>query len=166
MMLSVGGHMQALALSALDVTKADAAFSTGAGVTAIAELKRLADDPKVKAFLELSRLGKSAEQAETFLENIDRALLLSRYQTTSRASPIATGDDQDLLIEIEDATSAALNYYDANKTPQMIRLFELAMVAADAQTSATNSDTLLTWGPGRLMPILEGPLQQHCIFPK
>lgn len=163
MLIAVGEHMQALAASALDPKKADADFEANAGAGAIRDVKRLASDPKVMAFLKLWRLGQSVEQTSSFLDNIERALLLARIQTQAKASPVATGDDPELLIELETIAGAPLEYFDANQSPEMTRFFELMIAAGDALTSASNQDALLAWGPGKLLPLLEPALKEHCI---
>lgn len=162
-LLAVGEHLQGFAASVLDAKQADADFESSARPGALQELKRLAGDPKVKEFLKLQRIAQSIEQTSTYLENTERALLLARLMTTARASPVATGDDQALLIEMETVAGAPLEYFDANQTPELTRLFELMIAAGDALVSASNQDAVLKWGPGKLLPILEPPLKDHCI---
>jgi hypothetical protein len=108
--------------------------------------------------------GKSAvEQTQTYLENIERALLLSRVETKGRANPLASGDAA-LEEEIEKATSAPLDYADANKGKAMDRFLELLVIAERTLAETSNRDELLQWGPGKLMVVLEGPLKANCIM--
>lgn len=69
-----------------------------------------------------------------------------------------------MLEAIEKVSSAPLDYYDANKTRAMTRLLELMVIAERAVSETSNRDELLKWGPGRLMPILEGPLKDNCVM--
>jgi hypothetical protein len=161
-LVAVGDHMRQLAASMQDGPKAEAQFAAQAGRGATEELRRLASDPVVKEFLARNRDRSAVEQTQTYLENIERALLLSRVQTRARASPLSTGDD--ILLEIEKVSSAPLDYVDANKTRAMMRFLELTIIAERAVGDTSNRDGLLTWGPGRLMVILEGPLKEHCIM--
>ena len=162
MIVAVGDNMRQLSTGMQNVPKAEAQFAAQAGRGATDELGRLASDPVVKQFLALNRSRSAVELTQTYLENIERALLLSRVQTRARASPLSTGDD--ILLEIEKVSSAPLDYYDANKTRAMTRLLELMVIAERAISETSNRDELLKWGPGRLMPILEGPLKDNCIM--
>jgi hypothetical protein len=117
----------------------------------------------VKEFLVRMR-GKSAvEQTQIYLENIERALLLSRVEIKGHANPLASGDS-DLQEEIEKATSAPLDYVDANKGKAMDRFLDLVIIAERTLADTSNRDELLQWGPGKLMVILEEPLKAHCIM--
>jgi hypothetical protein len=162
MIVAVGDNMRQLSTGMQNVPKAEAQFAAQAGRGATDELGRLANDPVVKQFLALNRSRSAVELTQTYLENIERALLLSRVQTSARASPLSTGDNV-MLEEIEKVSSAPLDYYDANKTAAMNRILELMIIAERAIGDTSNRDELLKWGPGRLMPILEGPLKEHCI---
>jgi hypothetical protein len=162
-LVAVGDHMRQLAASAQDGPKAEAQFAAEAGAGATEELRRLANDSVVKEFLALNRARSAVEQTQTYLDNIERALLLSRVQTSARASPLSTGDNV-MLEEIEKVSSAPLDYYDANKTAAMNRFLELMIVAERALAETSNRDELLKWGPGRLMVVLEGPLKDNCIM--
>jgi hypothetical protein len=163
MLIAAGDHMRQLAASGQDGPKADAAFTAQAGKGAIAELRRLSNDPVVKEFLVRMR-GKSAvEQTQIYLENIERALLLSRVEIKGHANPLASGDS-DLQEEIEKATSAPLDYVDANKGKAMDRFLDLVIIAERTLADTSNRDELLQWGPGKLMVILEEPLKAHCIM--
>jgi hypothetical protein len=162
MLVAVGDHMRQLAASVQDGPKAEAAFAAQAGAGSTEELRRLSGEPVVREFLVLNRNRSTVEQTQTYLDNIERALLLSQMQTSARASPLATGDAV-LLDEIEKVSSAPLDYVDANKSDAMNRFLELLIIAERARTETSNQDELLRWGPGRLMVILEGPLKDHCI---
>lgn len=162
MLVAVGDHMRQLSASTQNAPKAEAQFAAQAGRGATAELERLANEPTVKQFLVLTRARSAVELTQTYLENIERALLLSRVQTRARASPLATGESE-ILLEIEKVSSAPLDYADANKTRAMTRFLELMIIAERALGDTSNRDELLKWGPGRLMVILEGPLKEHCI---
>jgi hypothetical protein len=163
MLVTVGDHMRQLAASVQDGPKAEAQFAAQAGRGAAEEMRRLSGDAVVKQFLVLNRNSRAVEQIQTYLDNIERALLLSRVQTRARASPLATGDSV-MLEEIEKVSEAPLNYADANKTKAMNRFLELMLKAEGAVQNTSNRDALLTWGPGRLMVILEGPLKDNCIM--
>jgi hypothetical protein len=163
MLVAVGEHMRQLATSALDGSKVDAEFAAQAGAGAAEEFRRLSGEPVVREFLVRLRSSHAVEQTQNYLENIERALLLKRVQTQGQANPIASGD-ADLQNEIEQASSAPLDYVDANKDKAMERFFELMAVAERALSDTSNRDELLKWGPGRLMVILEGPLKAHCIM--
>ena len=163
MLVAVGDQIRQLAANADDGVKAEAQFAAQAGRGATEELRRLADDPVVKEFLALSRNRSAVEQTQAYLDNLERALLLSRVVTSARASPLSTGDS-DMLEEIEKVSSAQLDYYDANKTAAMKRFVELMIIAERAVAETSNRDELLKWGPGRLMVILEGPLKDNCIM--
>ena len=163
MLVAVGDHMRQLSTSAQNAPKAEAQFAAQAGRGATEELGRLANDPVVKQFLVLNRSRSAVELTQTYLENIERALLLSRVQTRARASPLSTGDNV-MLDEIEKVSSAPLDYVDANKTRAMTRLLDLMIIAERAVGDTSNRDELLKWGPGRLMVILEGPLKEHCVM--
>lgn len=163
MIVAVGDNMRQLASSMQNVPKAEAQFATQAGRGATDELGRLAADPVVKQFLVLNRSRSAVELTQTYLENIERALLLSRVQTRAQASPLSTGDSE-MLEAIEKVSSAPLDYYDANKTRAMTRLLELMVIAERAASETSNRDELLKWGPGRLMPILEGPLKDNFVM--
>ena len=102
-------------------------------------MQRLSDDPVVKEFLVLNRSRTAVEQTQTYLENIERALLLKRVETRGRASPLSTGDSA-MLDEIEKVCSAPLDYVDANKTRAMDRLLELMIVAERALANTSNRD--------------------------
>lgn len=163
MLVAVGQHMRQLAASAQDGPRADAEFAAQAGAGAADELQRLAGEPVVREFLVRLRSQHAVEQTQTYLENIERALLLSRVQTQGRASPLATGET-DLLEEIEKISSAPLDYVDANRGNAMDRFLELTTIAESALSDTSNRDQLLKWGPGRLMVILEEPLKAHCVM--
>ena len=124
---------------------------------------RLAGEPVVREFLVRLRNRTMVDQTQQYLENIERALLLSRVETKRQANPLATGE-ADLLDEIEQASSAPLDYVDANKTKSMERFLELMIVAERVLANTSNRDELLQWGPGKLMVILEGPLKAHCVM--
>lgn len=162
MLVAVGDHMRQLAAISWNGPKAQAQFDARAGRGATEELQRLANDPIVKQFLVLNRSRSAVETTQTYLENIERALLLSRVQTRARASPLSTGDD--ILLEIEKVREAPLEHADANKTQAMTRLVQLMEIAESALNDTSNLDELLKWGPGRLMIILEGPLKENCIM--
>ena len=162
MLVAVGDHMRQLAINAHDGPKAEAQFAAQAGAGATEELRRLSNDPGVKEFLVRNRDRSAVEQTQAYLENIERALLLSRVETRARASPLATGDD--ILLDIEKVSSAPLDYVDANKSPAMNRFLELMIIAERAVGDTSNRDELLKWGPGRLMVVLEGPLKANCIM--
>jgi hypothetical protein len=162
-LVAVGDHMKQLAASAQDGPKADAAFAAQAGKGAVAELRRLSAEPVVKEFLVQMRSRSAVEQTQTYLENIERALLLNRVQIKGHANPLASGD-ADLQEEIEKATSAPLDYADANKGKAMDRFLELLIIAERTLAETSNRDELLQWGPGRLMVVLEGPLKANCIM--
>jgi hypothetical protein len=163
MIVAVGDHMRQLAASTQDGPKAEAQFAAQAGRSATEELQRLSNDPVVKQFLVLNRSRSAVEQTQTYLDNIERALLLKRVETRGRASPLATGDSA-MLDEIEKVSSAPLDYVDANKTRAMTRLLDLMIIAERAVGDTSNRDELLRWGPGRLMVILEGPLKEYCVM--
>jgi hypothetical protein len=163
MLVAVGDHMRQLATSAQDGPKAEAQFATQAGRGSTEELGRLSNDPVVKQFLILNRSRSAVEQTQTYLDNIERALLLSRVQTRARASPLSTGDSV-ILDEIEKVSSAPLDFVDANKSRAMTRFLELMIVAERVMAETSNRDELLKWGPGRLMVVLEGPLKEHCVM--
>lgn len=163
MIVAVGDHMRQLASSMQNVPKAEAQFAAQAGQGAVQELARLAGDPVVKQFLLLNSRRSAVELTQTYLENIERALMLNRVQISAKASPAAAGDGA-MLDEIEKVSSAPLDYYDANKTSAMTRLLELMIIAERAVSDTSNRDELLKWGPGRLMPILEGPLKDNCVM--
>lgn len=163
MLVAVGDHMRQVSTSGQNPPKAEAQFAAQAGRGATAELERLAKEPVVKQFLALNRARSAVELTQTYLDNIERALLLSRVQTRARASPLATGESA-ILLEIEKVSSAPLDYADANKTRAMTRFLELMIIAERALGDTSNRDELLKWGPGRLMVVLEGPLKEHCIM--
>lgn len=162
MIIAVGDHMQALAATALDVKVAEAAFTATAGPGAAAELEKLAADPAVKELLTLKRKADAVGQTNTYLDNIERAMLLTRIQTTQRASPIAVGD-QDILIEMENVESAPAEFIDTSKSPAVQRFMDLAAKASESYIAGSNKELWLTWGPTKLMPILLQPLKDHCI---
>jgi hypothetical protein len=163
MLVAVGEHMRQLAAGALDGPKADAEFAAQAGPEAIEELRRLSGEPVVREFVVQMRSRSAAEQTQTYLENIERALLLSRVEVKGHANPLASGDT-DLEEEIEKASSAPLDYADANKGKAMDRFLELVIIAERTLADTSNRDELLQWGPGKLMVILEGPLKTNCIM--
>ena len=163
MLVAVGEHMRQLAASALDGPKADAEFVAQAGAGAIEELRRLSGEPVVREFVVQMRSRSAVEQTQTYLENIDRALLLKRVEVKGHANPLASGDT-DLAEEIEKVSSAPLDYADANKGKAMDRFLELLIIAERTLADTSNGDELLQWGPGRLMVILEGPLKTNCIM--
>jgi hypothetical protein len=163
MLIAVGDNMRQLAVSIQDGPKADAAFAAQAGQDAMAELRRLSTDVVVKEFLVRLRGRSAVEQTQTYLENIERALLLSGVKINGQANPLASGDS-DLQEEIENATAAPLDYADANKGKALDRFLELLIVAERTLAETGDQDAMLQWGPGRLMPILEGPLKANCIM--
>ncbi len=162
MLLAVGDHMRQLAASTWNGPKAETQFAAQAGRGATDELQRLADDPVVKQFLVLNRSRSAVETTQTYLENIERALVLKRVETRGRASPVMTGDE--IQVEIEKVGEAPLEYADANKTRAMTRLLALMDIAERVLGDTSNRDELLKWGPGRLMIILEGPLKENCVM--
>lgn len=162
MLVAVGDHMRQLAASTWNGPKAETQFAAQAGRGATDELQRLADDPVVKQFLVLDRSRSAVETTQTYLENIERALLLKRVETRGRASPVMTGDE--IQLEIEKVGEAPLEYADANKTRAMTRLLALMDIAERVLGDTSNRDELLKWGPGRLMIILEGPLKENCVM--
>ena len=163
MLVAVGVHMRQFAASMVDGPKADAEFAAQAGAGAAEEMLRLSGEPVVREFLVRLRNRTMVDQTQQYLENIERALLLSRVGTKGQANPLATGE-ADLLDEIEQASSAPLDYVDANKTKSMERFLELMIVAERVLANTSNRDELLQWGPGKLMVILEGPLKAHCVM--
>jgi hypothetical protein len=163
MLVAVGDQVRQLAASAQDGPKAEALFAEQAGAGATEELQRLSGEPVVREFLVLNRKRSAVEQTQTYLEYLERALVLSRVQTRAGASPLSTGDT-DLLDEIEKVSSAPLDYVDANKSDAMNRFLDLMIIAERAVANTSNQDELLKWGPGRLMVILEGPLKEQCIM--
>lgn len=163
MLVAVGDNMRQLAAGAQDGPKADAEFAAQAGKEAVAELRRLSAEPVVKEFLVQMRSRSAVEQTQTYLENIERALLLSRVDIKGHANPMASGDS-DLQDEIEKATSAPLDYADANKGKAMDRFLELLVIAERTLAETSNRDELLQWGPGKLMVVLEGPLKANCVM--
>ncbi len=163
MLVAVGDNMRQLAADAQDGPKADAEFAAQAGKEAVAELRRLSAEPVVKEFIVQMRSRSAVEQTQTYLENIERALLLSRVEIKGHANPMASGDS-DLQDEIEKATSAPLDYADANKGKAMDRFLELLTVAERTVAETSNRDELLKWGPGKLMVVLEGPLKANCVM--
>ena len=162
MLVAVGDHMRQLAASTWNGPKAETQFAAQAGRGATDELQRLADDPVVKQFLVLNRSRSAVETTQTYLENIERALVLKRVETRGRASPVMTGDE--IQVEIEKVGEAPLEYADANKTRAMTRLLALMDIAERVLGDTSNRDELLKWGPGRLMIILEGPLKENCVM--
>jgi hypothetical protein len=46
----------------------------------------------------------------------------------------------------------------------MKRFLDLMIIAQRSVDDTSNRDSLLTWGPGKLMVILEAPLREHCIM--
>lgn len=163
MLVAVGDNMRQLAAGAQDGPKADAEFAAQAGKGAIAEFRRLSTESVVKEFLVQMRSRSAVEQTQTYLENIERALLLSRVEIKGHANPMASGDN-DLQEEIEKATSAPLDYAEANKGNAMDRFLELLIIAERTLAETSNRDELLLWGPGKLMVILEGPLKANCVM--
>jgi len=161
MIVAVGDNMREFSASVQDAPKAEAQFAAQAGRGAAGELQRLANDPVVKEFLNRNRKRAAVELTQTYLENIERALLLRRVQAR-QASPLATGDD--ILLEIEKVSSAPLDYVDANKKRGMNRFLELMVIAERAVSETSNQTELLKWGPVRLMVVLEGPLKEHCVM--
>ena len=161
MIVAVGDHLQQFSASVQDGPKADAQFAAEAGRSALAELRRLANDPTVKEFLARNRKRSEIVLTQTYIENIDRALLLHQVQTR-QASPLATGDD--ILLEIEKVSSAPLDYADAKKSRAINRFLELMDIAERALADTSNKMALLTWGPGKLMVVLDGPLREHCVM--
>ena len=81
MVVAVGDFMRQLAANANDGPKAEALFVSLAGRDATAELRRLADDPVVKEFVARGRNRTAVEHTQIYLDNIERALRLSRIQT-------------------------------------------------------------------------------------
>ena len=164
MLVAVGDHMRQFSASVQDAAKAEAQFAAQAGRNATEELQRLSNDPVVQEFLVRNRKRSAVDLTQTYLENIERALLLSRVQTSARASPMSTGDSV-MLDEIEKVSSAPLDYVDANqKNLAMTRFLELMIIAQRAVADTSNEAELLKWGPGRLMAVLEGPLKAHCVM--
>ena len=161
MIVAVGDNMRQFSASVQDAPKAEAQFAAQAGRGAAEELQRLANDAVVKEFLVRNRKRAAVELTQTYLENIERALLLRRVQAR-QASPLATGDD--ILLEIEKVSSAPLDYADANKKRAMNRFLELMTIAERAVSETANQNELLKWGPVRLMAVLEGPLKEHCVM--
>ena len=101
-------------------TEGDAEFAAEAGAGASDEMQRLAGEPVVKEFLLRLRSRTMLEQTQTFLENIDPGAAARRGQAQARPTRFATGDAA-LLDEIEQVSSAPLDYVDANKTKSMER---------------------------------------------
>jgi len=163
MLVAVGDHMSQLAVHAQDGPKADAEFAAQAGKGSVAELRRLSAEPVVKEFLVQMRSRSAVEQMQTYLENIERALLLNRVEIKGHANPLASGDT-DLQEEIEKATSAPLDYVDANKGKAMDRFLELLIIGERTLAETSNRDELLLWGPGKLMVVLEEPLKANCVM--
>jgi len=163
MLVAVGDHMRQLATRAQDGPKADAEFAAQAGKGAVTELRRLSAEPVVKEFLVQMRSRSAVEQTQAYLENIERALLLSRVEIKGHANPLASGDT-DLQEEIEKATSAPLDYVDANKGKAMDRFLELLIIGERTLAETSNRDELLLWGPGKLMVVLEEPLKANCVM--
>jgi hypothetical protein len=163
MLVAVGDHMRQLAARTQDGPKADAEFAEQGGKGAVQELRRLSTEPVVKEFLVRMRSRSAVEQTQTYLENIERALLLSRVEIKGHANPLASGDT-DLEEEIEKVSSAPLDYADANKGTAMDRFLELVIVAERTLADTSNRDELLQWGPGNLMVILESPLKANCLM--
>ena len=163
MLVAVGDHMRQLATRAQDGPKADAEFAAQAGKGAVTELRRLSAEPVVKEFHVQMRSRSAVEQTQAYLENIERALLLSRVEIKGHANPLASGDT-DLQEEIEKATSAPLDYVDANKGKAMDRFLELLIIGERTLAETSNRDELLLWGPGKLMVVLEEPLKANCVM--
>ena len=163
MLVAVGDHVRQLATRAQDGPKADAEFAAQAGKGAVTELRRLSAEPVVKEFLVQMRSRSAVEQTQAYLENIERALLLSRVEIKGHANPLASGDT-DLQEEIEKATSAPLDYVDANKGKAMDRFLELLIIGERTLAETSNRDELLLWGPGKLMVVLEEPLKANCVM--
>jgi hypothetical protein len=162
MLVAVGEHMTQRTEHAQDGPKADEEFAARAGAGAAEELRRLSGEPVVREFLVRLRNRNAVEQTQYYLENIDRALLLRRFQASAQGSPLAAGDTT-TLEAIEKVSSAPLDYVDASKDKAMNRFLELMTVAEGAMADTTNRDELIQWGPGRLMVILEEPLKAHCV---
>jgi hypothetical protein len=161
MIVAVGESMRQFSANVQDASKAEAQFAASAGRGAVEELQRLANDAVVKEFLIRSRKRAAVELTQTYLENIERALMLRRVKAR-QVSPLMTGDD--ILLDIEKVSSAPLEYADANKKRAMNRFLELMTIAERAVTETSNQTELLRWGPVRLMVILEGPLKEHCVM--
>lgn len=162
MIVAVGDNMRQFSAITQNGPRAEAQFAAQAGRGATEELQRLANDPVVKQFLALNRSRSAVETTQTYLDNIERALLLKRVETRGRASPLATGDD--IQLEIEKVSEAPLEYADRNKTRAMTRLLALMDIAERALSDTSNREELLKWGPGRLMIVLEGPLKESCVM--
>ena len=107
MLVAVGEHMRQLAAGALDGPEGRRRIRRTGGAEAIEELRRLSGEPVVREFVVQMRSRSAVEQTQTYLENIERALLLSRVEVKGHANPLASGDT-DLEEEIEKASSAPL----------------------------------------------------------
>jgi hypothetical protein len=161
MIVAVGDNMRQFSASVQDAPKAEKQFAAQAGRGAAEELQRLANDSVVKEFLNHNRKRAAVELTQTYLENIERALLLRRVQAR-QASPLVTGDD--ILLDIEKVSNAPVDYADTNKKRAMNRFLELMTIAERAVSETSNQAELLKWGPVRLMGVLEGPLKEHCVM--
>ena len=105
------------------------------------------------------RSRSAVEQMQTYLENIERALLLNRVEI--RATP--TRSRAATRISASEPPRAA-GYADANKGKTMDRFLELLIIAERTLADTSNRDELLLWGPGKLMVVLEGLLQANCVM--
>jgi hypothetical protein len=162
LLIAVGEHMQDLAAGSIDRTKAETEFAAHAGPGGTEELQRITQDPIVAQLLAHLNRRAAVEQTLHYLENIERALLLNRVAIKGHANPLASGDSV-LLEEIEKESGATLDYAESNKGKTVDRFLELVVLAQRAMLDSSRQEELLQWGPGKLMPILEGPLKEHCI---
>lgn len=88
--------------------------------------------------------------------------MLDRIETKGKANPLASGDSV-LPEEIEKESGIALDYAESNRSKTVDRFLELVVIAQRAMLDSSRQEELLQWGPGKPMPILEGPLEEHCI---
>jgi len=151
--------------AAFDAKAHEARLTERVGPNAVAELKRLREQPDVKRYRAIERNWRLARIADFIFEQFDRYALVARLNLRP-VSPLATGNEallrQNPAESLEDALDA---FREKNKSAALERYLALAEASAEAVKAAIKPEAALTLLPG-LFRGVESDLAALCIGKK
>jgi hypothetical protein len=144
-------------------------FTRLGGKGARVEMRRLASDPVVKAFLEASRPARRDRIVDIITEHLDRYMIVKRYRLDRDLSPASGANESVLAFDRSGKIEADVNaFIEKNKTNRKLQRFLVLLESDDDafKKAMMGSKRLKQFFPLDAFVGIETELADYCIAVK
>lgn len=150
---------------AVDAAKANALFDARVRPEALVAYRSVLSPASSSGFRVVAQSRVDMDALVRSSERLAQAMTLARYKLPKPLLALEDGDDS-ILLPLENFDEGFDEALKKLSKPDFLIFAELAAVKLAATEEATNVQALLGFGPSSLIPMLGGPLSEHCITPQ